>query len=230
MSWLASCFHSHLKWVGLYDTQDNRRKTVLVLRGVARDARGPPAYRDTSKPGRFHTSAACRSASERTRRSGESNAWRRLAAPSSLVPSTSWLLASMGTPPSVARHLPMRSKFSSENPIGSMILWHAAHTGFLRCCLHALAHRGGLLRALAFGQRRHVRAEAAAGACPECSPESISRAPPARSGWPRTSPAESFPGPANRGGHHRSPGRDGSGFREHWECRRTSPDVSLTNV
>ena len=38
------------------------------------------------------------------------------------------------TPPSVVRHFPIRSKFSSENPIGSMILWQAAHTGLLRCC------------------------------------------------------------------------------------------------
>jgi len=29
--------------------------------------------------------------------------------------------------------VPIKSKVSSENPIGSMILWQAAHTGFFRC-------------------------------------------------------------------------------------------------
>src|SRR5215470_1360555 len=30
-------------------------------------------------------------------------------------------------------HLPVRSKFSRENPIGSMILWHEAQLGLERC-------------------------------------------------------------------------------------------------
>src|SRR5262249_26444625 len=62
-----------------------------------------------------------------------SNACLRLAGPSSLVPSTSCPEASIFVPPSVARHFPVRSKFSSENPIGSIILWHAAQTAFFRC-------------------------------------------------------------------------------------------------
>src|SRR5580698_7672101 len=40
----------------------------------------------------------------------------------------------MGTPASLVRYRPIRSKFSSEKPIGSMILWQDAQVGFLRCC------------------------------------------------------------------------------------------------
>ena len=39
----------------------------------------------------------------------------------------------MGLPSSVVRQLPIASKFSSENPIGSMILWQLAHGSFVRC-------------------------------------------------------------------------------------------------
>ena len=49
------------------------------------------------------------------------------------VPSTRTPDESIGTPLSVSRHLPIRSKFSSENPIGSMILWQEAQTGCVRC-------------------------------------------------------------------------------------------------
>src|SRR5580698_227272 len=39
----------------------------------------------------------------------------------------------MGLPSSVRRHFPMASKFSSENPIGSMILWQVAQGSLARC-------------------------------------------------------------------------------------------------
>ena len=42
-------------------------------------------------------------------------------------------VASIGDPSVASRHVPTWSKFSSANPIGSMILWHDAHTGFARC-------------------------------------------------------------------------------------------------
>jgi len=32
-----------------------------------------------------------------------------------------------------ARQLPMGSKVSSANPSGSMLMWHVAHAGMLRC-------------------------------------------------------------------------------------------------
>ena len=56
----------------------------------------------------------------------------------------------MRLPPSVVRHVPIRSKFSSENPIGSMILWQAAHDRIVAVLLHPLPDRRGLLRALSF--------------------------------------------------------------------------------
>ena len=62
-----------------------------------------------------------------------SSALRKLDGPSSIVPSTSWLDGSIENPASMVRHWPVPSKFSSESPIGSMILWQAAHTGLLRC-------------------------------------------------------------------------------------------------
>jgi ABC-type branched-subunit amino acid transport system permease subunit len=48
------------------------------------------------------------------------SARRRLAGPSRAVPSTRRPAALTGIPPSASRHLPIRSKFSSEKPIGSM--------------------------------------------------------------------------------------------------------------
>ena len=38
------------------------------------------------------------------------------------------------SPPSASRHLPIRSKFSSAKPIGSMTAWHDAQLGLARCC------------------------------------------------------------------------------------------------
>src|SRR5262245_16543368 len=49
------------------------------------------------------------------------------------VPSGSVADASMAAPSLVARHLPSASKFSSENPSGSILTWQTAHDGFLRC-------------------------------------------------------------------------------------------------
>ena len=37
-------------------------------------------------------------------------------------------------PPSLTRHLPVASKFSSARPSGSITRWHDVHAGLLRCC------------------------------------------------------------------------------------------------
>src|SRR5215831_14212126 len=86
----------------------------------------------------------------------ETSALRKLAGPSSCVPSTSWPEASIFVPSSVLRQRPIESKFSSEKPIGSMNLWHAAHTALIRCssilcpnelgcCAPSLSLSGGTL-------------------------------------------------------------------------------------
>ena len=56
---------------------------------------------------------------------------RRLTMPSTLVPSTSTPVASMGLSPSCVRHAPTASKFSIARPIGSKILWHDAQAGLV---------------------------------------------------------------------------------------------------
>src|SRR5438309_268034 len=40
----------------------------------------------------------------------------------------------MFEPPSVIRHRPIPSKFSSAKPSGSICLWQPAQAGFARCC------------------------------------------------------------------------------------------------
>ena len=42
-------------------------------------------------------------------------------------------VASTGLPPSLIRHRPVTSKFSSARPSGSITRWHDAHAGFFRC-------------------------------------------------------------------------------------------------
>ena len=59
--------------------------------------------------------------------------FRRLAGPSSFAPSNIVPDASMRKPLSLVRHAPIASKFSSENPMGSIKLWQDAQAGFLRC-------------------------------------------------------------------------------------------------
>ena len=58
---------------------------------------------------------------------------RSAAGPFTWVPSWRTPDASTGLPPSVMRHWPTASKFSSENPSGSMLRWQEAHTGLRRC-------------------------------------------------------------------------------------------------
>src|ERR1700679_2609285 len=70
------------------------------------------------------------------------------AGPASLVPTTSSLDESIGVDPSIVLHFPFKSKFSSENPIGSMILWHAAQTGLERCSSIICRSDAALLLAL----------------------------------------------------------------------------------
>ena len=50
------------------------------------------------------------------------------------APPASVPLASMGRPPSVSRHRPTGSKFSSAKPGGSIVRWQPAQTGSSRCC------------------------------------------------------------------------------------------------
>src|SRR5436309_16055372 len=60
-------------------------------------------------------------------------AWYRLAGPSSLAPSNNSPRGSIRKPPSLIRHAPTASKFSSDNPIGSINLWQDAQGSFVRC-------------------------------------------------------------------------------------------------
>src|SRR5580698_8560012 len=56
--------------------------------------------------------------------------------PFTFVPSHNVAEVSRGTPPSppsLVRHLPSASKFSSAKPIGSISLWQLAQGSFLRC-------------------------------------------------------------------------------------------------
>ena len=62
-----------------------------------------------------------------------SSAARSAAGPSTAVPSTSRAVASIGSPASLSRQRPTRSKFSSAKPNGSMSWWHDAQTGSVRC-------------------------------------------------------------------------------------------------
>src|SRR6185295_10385005 len=58
---------------------------------------------------------------------------RRPLTPSTEAPLKSVPEASIGSPWSLVRHWPTPSKFSRENPMGSIDLWQPAHTGFARC-------------------------------------------------------------------------------------------------
>jgi len=89
---------------------------------------------------------------------------------------TNWLEESIGKPPSVVRNLPVRSKFSRENPIGSMILWHDAHTGFFRWASIRLPHRNNLGGRSIFGQRRHIRRRKRGGAAEDVFEYPLARA------------------------------------------------------
>ena len=86
-----------------------------------------------ASPGPSRTSKVSPTTFARQHRSGSSSAARKVSGPFSCVPSTNWPVALMGDLPSTVRQRPTRSKFSSENPIGSMILWHEAQAGLLRC-------------------------------------------------------------------------------------------------
>src|SRR6185295_1831036 len=62
------------------------------------------------------------------------SASRKLTGPFTFVPSASCPDGSMGPEKSFFRHSPVASKFSSENPSGSITAWHEAQLGLARCC------------------------------------------------------------------------------------------------
>ena len=84
--------------------------------------------------------------------------WRSAAGPSTFDPSASTPAASIGAPSAPAlRHWPTGLKFSSAKPTGSMMRWHDAHVGLLRCssiCCRTVFGAAGSLGALL--ERRHV--------------------------------------------------------------------------
>ena len=59
-----------------------------------------------------------------------STAARRSAGPATVLPSYNCPEASTRVPPSLVRHLPVASKFSSASPSGSITRWHEVHAGF----------------------------------------------------------------------------------------------------
>src|SRR5579884_1669551 len=69
----------------------------------------------------------------RKRSSFFSSALRKLAGPSTGVPSTNTPVVLMGSPLSFVRQAPTALKLSREKPIGSIILWHDAQAGLARC-------------------------------------------------------------------------------------------------
>src|ERR1019366_1264174 len=54
--------------------------------------------------------------------------------PSTLAPLNNVPEGSICDPSSFVRHCPTASKFSSENPSGSINLWQPLHGSFARCC------------------------------------------------------------------------------------------------
>ena len=99
------------------------------------------ANRDAISAAQARSSLASgrRSAYSETRRARQRGAagCRLTAVASSTGPETSVPssapLASIGAPFSVVRYAPTPSKFSSVSPIGSVMRWQPAHTGFSRC-------------------------------------------------------------------------------------------------
>ena len=143
------CLHLHLKWIALHDTQHERREAIVVLRGVASDRAEQPACRSTSArrpvPYVISFSVAVRTnTSERL-----SSACRRLAGPSSGVPSTSWLDASIGraaiarAPPADQVEVLEREPDRIHDLDGTR-----AHVGFSRCISIFCAQRRRLWRLL----------------------------------------------------------------------------------
>ena len=84
-----------------------------------------------------------------------------------VLPSNSVTFESIGMPPSppcFVRQLASASRFSSANPIGSMMAWHPAHGGFARWMRHLLAQRQRLAvrRSSCLRAREHSAAARAA--------------------------------------------------------------------
>ena len=80
------------------------------------------------------------------------NAFRNSSGLPNLVPSGSTPDASMGACPSVVRHFPIASKFSSAKPNGSIRWWQVAQTAFWRCaCMSSRIDTSGCSRALVSG-------------------------------------------------------------------------------
>ena len=110
--------------------QHKRRKTVIILRRVVHDRADEQHVESTPSRVPARKSSASKLATRSNCGAYFTSAVRRQFTPSSLAPSISTPLVSIGAPSSVVRQCPTASKFSSENPIGSMILWQLAQ-GFL---------------------------------------------------------------------------------------------------
>ncbi len=93
-----------------------------------------------------------------------SSSLRNPVVPSNFVPSGSTPDASILLKESRSRHFPRASKFSMENPMGSIRAWHPAHAGLGPMLNHCIAHRERFPRLAAFrlqcrniGRRRRRR-------------------------------------------------------------------------
>ena len=127
-------FLLHLERHALHDPGDERREPVVVAAPRRARSRARPACRSTRPAGPARRLAASPWRSRRRPRAGRAApaaGWpgRRARCRPPACPA-----AFTGTPPSVSRHFPIRSKFSSEKPIGSITAWHdgAARVGPVR--------------------------------------------------------------------------------------------------
>ena len=168
----------HLERRALDDAGDERREAVVAAAPRRERWPGRPACRSTRRagPGRRLAAFPAVVATSASRRS--SSAWRRLAGPSSAVPSASRPVALTGTRRRSRATCRSGRSVSSEKPTGSITAWHDAQLGLARCCSSRWRTRRRR-RAVAgrLGQvRLDARAAAAAPARRAGSPESTCRA------------------------------------------------------
>ena len=185
----------------------NDENLIIVPRGVAING---PDHRHIvilQRPAGAVGQAASRSWCARKRRTGSRSARRKLAAPSSLVPSTSWPEASIGDASVVRPVSPDQIEiFERESDRVHDLVAGRAHR-IVAMLFHPLAAPRRLVsRRRSRIQRRNVRRRQRRRACRGCFPEPISRAPPGKSGWRRRSPAGNCLGRASRAAHRRGTG------------------------
>ena len=165
----------HLKWYAIHDSEDNRGKTVVVVRCLAADG----AHRGLVVRFEAPAQSVCQhlrgTGTRRTRRAGRERLSSSPPAHSIAVPSGSAPDASICRAAFLGSESPDGIVLFERKPSGSSLRM-AGSTGAVGAMFFQLLAQasGGVRRAI--GQRRNVRAAAEAAERPGCFRESICRA------------------------------------------------------